>query len=1177
VPSCPSCGTDNPAGKRFCGSCGSALALICASCGGANPPENRFCGDCGAALANGVAAHTAAPAAPPPPTSVAVERRIVTVLFADLVGFTSASESRDAEDTRALLSRYFETCQRLVSLYGGTVEKFIGDAVMAVWGTPVANEDDAERAVRAALDLVAAVSELDPNLHARAGVLTGEAAVTIGAEGQGMVAGDLVNTASRVQAAAEPGTVLVGETTRRATEAAIAYEAAGAHELKGKAEPVPLHRALRVTAARGGAQKSVALEPPFVGRERELRFVKDLFHACAEEGKAQLVCVVGIAGIGKSRLAWEYEKYVDGLADNFWWHRGRCLAYGEGVAYWALAEMVRMRADILEDEPPEPALEKLRAAIEQHVPDPEERSWLEPRLAHLLGLAERTAPDREDLFSAWRLFFERLADQGPVVLIFEDLQWADNGLLDFVEYLLEWSRNHPLFVLALARPELIERRPSFGTAGRNLTTLSLEPLAAAAMERLLDGLVPGLPDELRGQILSRSEGVPLYAVETIRMLLDRGLLAREGDVYRPTGPIESLDVPETLHALLSARLDGLAAEERRLLQDASVLGKSFTKAGLAALSGAAEGDVERLVTSLVRKEVLSVQADPRSPERGQYSFLQDLLKRVAYETLARQERKARHLAAAAHLVGAYGAGEQEIVEVVAAHYLDAYRADPEAEDAAEIKATAQAMLTRAGERAASLAANEEAQHYFERAAELIDDPAGRAALLERAGATAWASGRSDDAQGLLERALTLFEQEGLSHPAARVSAQLGVVEWRRGQLDEAVERMERAFAVLSGDEPDEDLATLAAELGRLHFFKGDIQLAAARTDRAIEIAEFLWLPEVLSQALNTQGLVSSWGGRSEQSLALFKHSLEIALEHDLAAAALRAYNNRGDLLARRDRYEEAIESHRRGVGLARKAGNKIQGWRLAAELAWCLQRRGEWEEALELISEIPPDQRTWAISAGQAEIEISVGRGDAARARRVMADLEPFRESADVQERTTFYAANACVLRAEGRHEDALAAAEVAISESALLGAGVSVDVKVALTEALESAFALGRLDEADELIARIDAIPTGVRPPSLRALSARFRALMRAARGEHDAAEQGFKTAEAVLREHGLVFALAVVQVEHAEWLASQGRDDDAEPLRAEARATFERLEAVPWLARLDEAAASEAARAAG
>ncbi|HEY8774634.1 MAG TPA: adenylate/guanylate cyclase domain-containing protein [Gaiellaceae bacterium] len=1131
------------------------------------PVGASFCDECGAPLGAGPAQARPAAAIASGPAAPSAERRLVSVLFADLVGFTSASEDCDAEDTRELLSRYFETCQRLISLYGGTVEKFIGDAVMAVWGTPVANEDDAERAVRAALDLVAAVPELDPQLRARAGVLTGEAAVTLGATGQGMVAGDLVNTASRIQSAADPGAVLVGEVTRRATEAAIAYEPAGEHELKGKVEAVPLYRALRVTAARGGAQKSAGLEPPFVGRQRELRLVKELFHGCGEEGKAHLVSVSGIAGIGKSRLAWEFEKYVDGLAESFWWHRGRCLAYGDGVAYWALAEMVRMRAGILEEEAPEPALAKLRKNIEEHVADTEERSWLEPRLAHLLGLAERTAPDREDLFSAWRLFFERLAEQGTVVLVFEDLQWADNGLLDFVEYLLEWSRSHPLFVLALARPELAERRPAFGAGGRNGTTLSLEPLSELAMEQLLDGFVPGLPEELRAQILARAEGVPLYAVETVRMLLDRGLLTREGDVYRPTGPIEALDVPETLQALVAARLDGLAPEERRLLQDASVLGKSFTKTGLAALSGLAEPELDPLLTSLVRKEVFSVQADPRSPERGQYSFLQDLLKRVAYDTLAKAERKARHLAAAAHLVQAFGAGEQEIVEVIAAHYLEAYRASPDADDAPEIKAKAQEMLTRAGERAASLAANEEAEHYFERAAELTDEPLTEAALRERAGAAAWVAGRIDQAGSHFGRALELYEGQGMTHPAARVSSRLGEVEWRSGHLDQALERMERAIAVLAGDEPDSDLATLAAQLGRLHFFKGEVGLATERIDTAIEIAESLWLPEVLSQALNTQGMIASFNGRSEQSVALLKHALELALEHDLTRAALRAYNNLGDQFDRRDRYEEAIELHRRGLALARKAGDRIMEWRLLGELAYCLSRAGEWSESVALAAEVPDDQLKYALSTAGTRIEIAASRGEPEEARRVLSLVSDLKDSADVQDRSTYAALSSIALRAEGRYEEALASSGEALAALEVFGGGVSADTKIAICEGLESALVLGRLETAEELLVRIDAIPPGKRPPSMRGHAARFRARLLAERGENDGVEQGFKTAGAVFREHGLTFPLAVTELEHGEWLTAQGRTDEAESLLAEAREIFERLEAPPWLERADAA----------
>jgi class 3 adenylate cyclase len=708
---CPRCNTENQEGAKFCVKCGQGLALVCPACSRPYLAGDLFCAECGHSLEAGrePVSGREVPSA---------ERRLVSVLFADLVGFTMLSESRDAEETRELLSRYFDACRRLISLYGGTVEKFIGDAVMAVWGTPTAQEDDAERAVRAALDLVAAVSAFGdeigaPELKARAGILTGEAAVTLGAEGEGMVAGDLVNTASRIQSLAEPGSVLVGEAAKHATEAAIAYEDAGSHVVKGKAEPVSLWRALRVTAGRAGARKAEGLEPPFVGRERELRLVKELLHGCIEERKAHLVSVVGIAGLGKSRLTWEFFKYIDGLmAVNVWWWRGRCLAYGEGVTYWALAEMVRARADIVEGEDPESARPKLREALAPYITDADELEWIEPRLAHLLGLEERSAADREDLFAAWRLYFERLTEYQPAVLVFEDMHWADPSLLEFVEYLLEWSRSHPIFVLTLARPEFHDEHPSWGAGKRNFTSLYLEPLSAAAMTELLDGFAPGLPDDLRAQILDRSEGVPLYSVETVRMLLNRGLVERAGARYRPTGPIGALEVPETLHALVAARLDGLDADERDLVQDAAILGKTFPKQALAALNEAAEGRIESLLAGLVRKEVFSLQADPRSPERGQYAFLQDLLRQVAYETLARRERKRRHLAAAAYLEQSWGPAEQEIAEVVAAHYLAAIEAAPRDEDAAEIGAKARAMLTRAGERAPALAASGEAIRYY---------------------------------------------------------------------------------------------------------------------------------------------------------------------------------------------------------------------------------------------------------------------------------------------------------------------------------------------------------------------------------------------------------------------------------------------------------------------------------
>ena len=297
---CTRCGADNAEGRKFCLDCGTALTRACRVCGTGNEPGAKFCGECGARLEpqGAPAAEAARPAA---------ERRVVSVLFADLVGFTNLSDTRDAEDVREVLSHYFESSRRLIERYGGVVEKFIGDAVMAVWGARTANEDDAERAVRAALDLVASVTALGdqlglPDLHLRAGVLTGEAAVTVGAEGEGLVAGDMVNTASRIQALAEPGTVLAGESTRRAAEASIAFEDAGMHQVKGKPEPLHLYRPLRVVAARRGEGRNLGFEPPFVGREREFRLVTELFHDCAQERRSRLVSVTGVAGVGKSRL-----------------------------------------------------------------------------------------------------------------------------------------------------------------------------------------------------------------------------------------------------------------------------------------------------------------------------------------------------------------------------------------------------------------------------------------------------------------------------------------------------------------------------------------------------------------------------------------------------------------------------------------------------------------------------------------------------------------------------------------------------------------------------------------------------------------------------------------------------------------------------------------------------------
>jgi len=1154
---CSACGTDNEPGRKFCGECGAPLQLTCAACGSANGPGAKFCGECGASL-------TAAPAPIPSP---AAERRLVTVLFADLVGFTSHAEARDPEDVRELLSRYFELCRTLIDRYGGTVEKFIGDAVMAVWGAPVAKEDDIERAVRAALDLAASVDALGqevgvPELRARAGILTGEAAVTVGAVGQGMVAGDLVNTASRIQAVAEPGGVLAGDTTKRATEAAVMYEDAGVRELKGKAEPVQLWRAVRIIGGRGGALRSTGLESPFVGRDRELRVIKELFHASAGESKAHLVSVMAVAGTGKSRLSWEFFKYIDGLADDVRWHRGRCLPYGEGVTYWALAEMVRTRAAIAEGEDPDAQLAKLHAAVEESIADPEERRFVEPRLAHLLGLEAAAPADRENLFSAWRLFYERLADEMPTVMVFEDMEWADASLLDFIEYLVDWSRNHPLFVIVLARPDLAERRATWGAGKRAFTSLYLEPLSMVDMDDLLAGLVPGLPDDLRAAIRDRAEGVPLYAVETVRMLLDRGLLVSRGSAYEPAGPIGPLDVPETLHALIAARLDGLSADERRVVQDAAVLGKTFALDAVAHLTGLEPADVEPTLAQLVRKEVLTLQDDPLSPERGQYGFLQDLMRRVAYDMLSKHERKARHLAAAA-----LDEGDDEVVEVVAAHYLAARDADPDADDAGDITRRAAAALVRAGERAGSLAATLEAQRYFEQAAELVGEPLERARLHEQAGVMARYGARSADALAHFERAMALFEDAGAGHPRARVSARLGEVMWDTGRLKEALERMDAALDVLSSEEADADVAELAQGVARFRMFAGDTDVAAERCEQALELAEALSLPDVMSHAFNTKAMLLSNAGRTVEAGALIRLARQIALENDLPSTALRAYNNAADLDARADRYDQAAQGFRDGLALARRVGLRQSEWQFLGQV-YPLYALGRWDEALELAGQVPDEafvqSRFPFICLVGPVVSIHNNRGDVEAARRLVARHPEIAGSDDLTERAAYAWAEAAHLMAGGDPATALERAET--SWGMRLEVGISSEaMKETYALAVDAALTIGDVQRAERLVATVEEIGAGARSQSMTAQAMRHRALLAANAGDGDRADQLFRQAAALFLELATPFPMAVTLLDHGRWLAAAGESDEAAPLLERAAGVFASLEARTWLDRLE------------
>jgi class 3 adenylate cyclase/predicted ATPase len=811
---------------------------------------------------------------------------MVSVLFADLVGFTTLAEDRDPESTRELLTRYFDTARNAIERHGGTVEKFIGDAVMAVWGTPIAHEDDAERAVRAALELVHEVPNLAPQLQARAGILTGEAAVTLGATNQGMVAGDLVNTAARLQGVAEAGTVLVGEPTMRAAERAIVFEEVGEHSLKGKLSPVPSWRAVRVVAQRGGTQRTDALEPPFVGRDEELRLLKDQLHAPGRDQRARLVSITGPAGIGKSRLVWELEKYMDGITENVYWHRGRSPSYGEGITFWALGEMVRRRARLTEDDDEATTRERIHATVAEYVPDPEERAIVQPALLTLLGLGE-SAGGRDVLFPAWRLFFERISELGTTALIFEDLQWADSGLLDFIDHLLDWSKSRPILVVTLARPELFDKRPDWGVGRRAFTSLALDPLSDDAIRQLLEGVVPGLPKTAVDTIVSRAEGMPLYAVETVRTLLAEGKIEREGDVYRPIGDLSTLTVPESLRSLIASRLDALDPADRTLLQDASVLGQVFDVPTLATLTGIERSAVEERMRDLSRRELVELETDPRSPERGQYKFVQALIREVAYGTLALRDRRARHLAIARHYEAL---GEEELAGALASHYLAAFEASAEGAEADAVAAQARIALRAAVDRAVALGAHAQAVANIERALTITTDPAERAELLERAAASSFA-GVLGETERYAREALAAREAVEDTSGIYRATAMVAHVLLDLNRLDAATEVLERTMA-RPGDavEPEAE-AELWNAMARAHMRSARTPEAIEAAERALTLAEPRNMLQTIADAMNNRAAALNNIGRRREAIALLEAAVRIAAEGGWTTLEFRLRNN----------------------------------------------------------------------------------------------------------------------------------------------------------------------------------------------------------------------------------------------------------------------------------------------
>ena len=954
---CASCSTENPADKKFCRECGSPLQLACAACGSGHDPGDKFCGNCGTALGGGaptVATEVPVEAAP---TAARVEgKRFVSVLFADIVSYSTFSETRDSEDIRDMLTTYFDRAREIIERFGGEVDKFIGDAVMGVWGATAVREDDAQRAVRAALELVEMVETLGaeigiPELRLRAGVNSGSTSVGPGGNEKGLVVGDLVNVASRLQSIAEPGTVYVGEATKSVTSRAIDYESMGEQTVKGKAEPVTAWKAVRVSSMVSGTSEDHMRPPPFVGRERELRLLKDTLTAAIAEQRTRHVAIIGEAGIGKTRLAEELKKHIDGYAEDVYWHQGRSPSFGDGVTFWALGEMVRQRAGILEGEDTARSRTRLRTVVTEFVAAEDDREWIEPRLAGLLGLIEMPEGSRSELFAALRTFVQAIAERGPTVMIFEDLHWADAGMVEFIAELVERSTRSPILVVTLARPDILDRHPNWGSHHRSSMAVRLAPMPESDMEAMVGAYLPGLEDEVVTQIAGRAAGFPLYAVEIVRMLTGSGELAETGGVYSYEGDPAVMALPDSLQAVIGARIDRLDAGDQSLLQDASVLGQTFTLAALSSLRDEPAGELESRLNALIKLELLDLEDDPRSPERGQYGFVQSLIGEVVYNRLPRQEKRAKHLAAAAYYETLH---DPELAGVISGHFMGAFDATPEGAERAALIDHAVRSLTDAADRAVELHSHAQAMALLDDAIEMAVDEEVRAELRLKASESADKHGEVDRGLGYVDAALQHFTGSGSLDGVRRAATEKSKLLNGYFRSPDARAAIEDVYSDIEAVD-DPITVGVAAEAARSFSLTHSGDAAVAAIDRLLPAAARFGLTRLTLDALITKATALGFEGRGAEAFALLRGVAEEAELRGLLRENGRALNNLASLLGATDPVQ-ALEVSERLRDLGRRLGDL--GWmmRTAFGIAFSYIADGRYDDALASIAEFPDEE-----------------------------------------------------------------------------------------------------------------------------------------------------------------------------------------------------------------------------
>ncbi len=1132
---CPSCGDENPDGKKFCGECATPLTA--------------------------------------PGRGLGEERKIVTSLFCDLVGFTASSESADPEDVNAMLATYFAMVKKEIEAFGGTVEKFIGDAVVGVFGVPAAHEDDPERAVRAGLAIVEAAERLSSvggtPLTMRVGINTGEALVRLGAipgAGEGMLAGDAINTASRLQSVAPEMGVAVGLGTFEATLRIFEYDELEPATLKGKAELVRVFWA-KAPRARFGTDLTRTHDTPLIGREIDLAMLKGVFDKTVAASAPQLVTIIGEPGLGKSRLVAELFAHIDDRPGIVRWRQGRCLPYGEGITFWAMSEILKAHTGILESDPPGTARDKLDAVL----PEGSEREWLRQRLFPLLGIESTSSAEREELFTAWRRFFEHVAEQDPTILVFEDLHWADPAMLAFLEHLADRTEGVPMLIVGTARPELFDRHPDYARGLRNSTPISLTPLTQPETTRLVCALLKTtvIPAELQMPILERSGGNPLYAEEFVRLLKDRDLLIKNGSSWEL---VDGADIPfpDSVQATIAARLDTLTPERKALLADAAVIGKVFWAGAVAAMGGLDEVVVTESMRELSRKEL--VRAARRSSMEGEaeYAFWHVLARDVAYAQIPRASRASRHVAAAAWIESKAPDRLEDLAEVLAYHYTSALELATTAgqTDRTALEASALRFLNLAGERALGLD-TAAALDSFERALVLTQPGhALRPEALMHFGEAAWQSGRLVDAAAALEEAITAFRASGRVHPEARAMGVLGEV-LKRLNDPRAGDLAPQALALLEPLPPGPQFVDALADVAARAALGGRSEEGIRLAERALTVAEQCGLARP-ARALGYRGVARTTLGDAG-GLDDYREALELAIQSGQGRAAAILYNNLGVDLRNYEGPRAALEVFADGLRFASARGLEEMALSIRSSALSAILSAGDLEATLDAAAEIATHAETSGDEFDLVEIRTIQGlaltyQGRAGAARDDLDAIVDGARQLGRSDLTTQGLGGAAVVYAALDEQSAAVALLTEID--ATEGLADATELATYLPAIVRAAIALGELELAQRLAGHLTP-----RYPCAEHSLVTVQAVLAEAEGRFEPAVDGYREAASRWNVFGMVIEEGFALLGLGRCLLSLGRPSEATEALRGSRDIFTRCGMPPALTETDELLANATA----